>query len=207
MLTHKATEATVSTSQIYVALTTYFLQWKWRITHPVAPCTLEITALLQPHRVIWYSRHKTLIFLSKLISSLTIQPFTAGMHKFQAPGHQWQQNFVQFHLISVGPQHQICFVSLFWHLVIWNVSEINGKYVHPSFRVAIFQFKNRSIILMTEISATLQKCTHTHTHPCACMHTLSLSLTHYTNVHAHTHFPPNLTICESRVCYPGKCIH
>lgn len=167
MLTHKATEATVSTSSIYVTLIIPSSQWKWRITHPVAPCTLDITALLQPHRVIWYSRQKTLNFLSQLISSL-FSNSTLYSRGAQIPGtrSRWQLNFVHFHLTSVGPQHGIGFVSLFWHLEIWNGSEITGKYVHPCFRVAIFQLKNVSIILMTEISARLRTSemyTHTHT--------------------------------------------
>ena len=73
---------------------------------------------------------------------------------------------------------------------------------------AIFQLKNITIILMTEISARLRTSemyTHIYTH----VRSLSLpppSHTH-THTHTHTHFPANLSICEYWVCYPGKCIH
>ena len=107
----------------------------------------------------------------------------------QIPGARspWQLNFVQLHLTSVGPQHGIGFVSLFWNLEIRNGSEISGKYVHPCFIAAIFIVKthkyhsyDRKHFSQTEDFRNVD----THTCICRQVHVPPpLSLTH---THTHT---------------------
>ena len=51
----------------------------------------------------------------------------------QIPGAKspWRLHFVRWCLIFVDPQYGTCFMSPFWRLEFWGVSDFFGKFVHP----------------------------------------------------------------------------
>jgi hypothetical protein len=53
------------------------------------------------------------------------------LEKYKPP-EPFRLHFIPWRLIFVGPEHETCFISPFWHLELHCSSYILVKFVHPT---------------------------------------------------------------------------